>query len=90
MLNDHEKAEKAKCRERANFVKQNLEELSVFDLVQAQKKEARQSKKDQLTKIVALKKAENDNFFQKYRHFLMHKWDILKFIKQKMLEKKIA
>ena len=42
-----------------------------------------------LGKVATLYKNEKEVFFQKYRIFQLHKWEILKQVKQRMLEQKI-
>ena len=42
-----------------------------------------------LKTVANIYKTEKDEFYQKYRYFQLHKWDILKVVKANMLEQKI-
>ena len=46
-------------------------------------------RRDLLTKVAHLYKQEKDEFYQKYRLFQLHKWEILKVVKAQMLAQKI-
>jgi SAM-dependent MidA family methyltransferase len=42
-----------------------------------------------LSQVAQLYQTEKEEFYQKYRIFQLHKWEILKAIKKNMLQKKI-
>ena len=48
-------------------------------------REMRGHRRDLLTKVAHLYKQEKDEFYQKYRLFQLHKWEILKVVKAQML-----
>ena len=46
-------------------------------------------RRELLQKVAVLYKQEREEFYQKYRIFQLHKWEILKAVKAKMLEEKL-
>ena len=46
-------------------------------------------RREVLSKVATLYKAEKEEFSQKYRYFQLHKWEILRIVKARMLEQKL-
>ena len=46
-------------------------------------------RREVLSKVACIYKAEKEEFYQKYRYFQLHKWEILRVVKDRMLKQKL-
>ena len=75
--------------QKINFLKANKEGSDKYTLYLEEKRQFQQNRRRVLNTFAAINQAEKEEFDQKYRYFQVHKWTILKAIKENMLEYKI-
>lgn len=66
-----------------------MEAVGFYNTKKELDREMGKHRRELLTKVAQLYKQEREEFYQKYRLFQLHKWEILKVVKQRMLEEKI-
>lgn len=62
----------------------------MFNQQREVEREMMRHRREVLTKVAKVFQQEKSEFYQKYRIFQLHKWEILKVVKQQMLQKKLA
>ena len=66
-----------------------MEAVGFYNTKKELDREMGKHRRELLTKVAQLYKQEREEFYQKYRLFQLHKWEILRVVKQRMLAQKI-
>ena len=79
-----------KKQENARNIKQeHIDQVGFYSTKKELDREMGKHRREVLSRVAYLYQQEKEEFYQKYRVFQLHKWEILKFVKQKMLADKI-
>ena len=76
-------------QEKKDVKKINKKAAAVYDTQKVLAVEMNKHRRELLSTVATLYKKEKEEFNQKYRHFQMHKWEILKSVKQNLLNQKM-
>lgn len=79
----------SKERPRKNLKKENTLNVCYYKTKKDLDHEMKKHRRDVLKKVAELYKKEKEEFHQKYRLFQLHKWEILKVIKQNMIKTRL-
>ena len=66
-----------------------MEAVGFYNTKKELDREMGKHRRELLTKVAQLYKQEREEFYQKYRLFQLHKWEILKVIKKRMMEQRM-
>lgn len=78
-----------KTRSKRNFIKEHVKTAHTFGEEMMAKREMQKQRRAVLNKVAEVYQKEKEDFNAKYRYFQLHKWEILKAVKQTMFENKM-
>ena len=79
----------SKEKKAKNMKKEHIKTVGYYNTKREVDRELGKNRRDLLSKVAVMYKAEKEEFLQKFRIFQLHKWEILKVVKAKMLDQKI-
>lgn len=71
-----------KERPQKNCKRENIDIAGFYKTKKEMDRELGKNRRDILSKVANIYKQEQEEFYQKYRIFQLHKWEILKVCKQ--------